>query len=35
MEEIVSELGEIILEGLAGIAVLGMFIAALGIATGF
>lgn len=35
MEAIVSEIGEIILESTAGIAVLGMFIAALLVATAF
>lgn len=35
MEEIVAEIGEIILEGIAGVAVLGMFIAAFAIATAF
>lgn len=35
MEEILSEIGEIILEGIGGIAVLGMFVAALSIATAF
>lgn len=35
MEEILSEIGEIILESIGGIAVLGMFIGALSIATAF
>lgn len=35
MEEIISEIGEIILESISGIAVLGMFVLALGIATAF
>lgn len=35
MEEIISEIGEIILEGIAGVAVMGLFVMALGIATAF
>lgn len=35
MENIVSEIGEIILEGIGGMAVLGLFIKALEVVTAF